>query len=224
LHPAATNDISAKLRKYALEFEKQAPKAEAYEGHVGALKSQAAVRLGQRVTGSRSMCLCRGFYVAALVFVGTSLHALSLDMANVTCGIFATASDDDIGVVIMWLRGYHAGKTGSVPVIDTSQLQAYGLNLGRYCKDHSGDLIIDASEKILVEEHSDAPDDSQKRPMSSPNPETGSEAAGKPAERAFSPTPSGSTDAASRKTAVRQGRRVSTPSHRGRRKHARRSS
>lgn len=166
------------------------------------------------------MRLYLSLIVAALLF-GAS-NTLSLDMAHVTCRIFATASDDDIGVVIMWLRGYHAGKTGSIPAIDTAQLQAYGLNLGRYCKDHTGDLIIDASERILAEQHPGAPEN-QERPMSSPNPETGSEAAGK-AERALVSTPSGSTDAASRKTAVRQGRHASTPSHRVRRRHTRRSS
>ena len=165
------------------------------------------------------MRLYRGLIVAALVFAGTS-NALSLDMAHITCGIFATASDDDIGVVIMWLRGYHAGKTGSIAATDTAELQAYGLNLGRYCKDHAADPIIDASEKILTAEHRD----DQNRPTGSTNPETGSEAPRKPAERAHASTPSGSTASASRKTSVRHGRHVSTPSHRDRTRHARRSS
>jgi hypothetical protein len=174
-----------------------------------------------RLSVAKLMRLYLGLIVAALVF-GTS-NTLGLDMAHVTCRVFATASDDDIGVVLMWLRGYHAGKTGSIAATDIAELQAYGLNLGRYCKDHTDDLIINASEKILAGERQGNPDN-HKGPMSLTDPETGSEAAGQPAERALVSTPSGSTDAASRKTAVRQGRHASKPSHRARRRHARRSS
>jgi hypothetical protein len=51
-------------------------------------------------------------FAVALVAAAPSAH--SLDMAKVTFRSFAASGHDNMAAVIMWLRGYHAGRTGIV--------------------------------------------------------------------------------------------------------------
>jgi hypothetical protein len=57
-----------------------------------------------------------------------------------------------MSAIIMWLRGYHAGKTSRIASADEAQMRAFGGRLGRYCKDHPAASVIDASEQIQAEE------------------------------------------------------------------------
>ena len=169
------------------------------------------------------MRLHRGILlVATLVFVCTA-KALSLDMAHVTCRALATASNDDMAELIMWLRGYHAGKTGDMASTDTAEFQEYGLGLGSYCKTHMDDLAINASEKILAEQHRGTSEDHNQSAGLS-NSETGSEAGGKSVEPTLAVAPTGSIHLRSRPAAPLHSRRASTARHHGRTRHARRSS
>lgn len=88
--------------------------------------------------------------VLVVVFVVTGAphaHART-DMSQVTCGAFLTSGQANMAAIIMWLRGYHAGKRGAIDVID-EPADRYGGKLGRYCKDHPNASVIDASERIL---------------------------------------------------------------------------
>ena len=52
-----------------------------------------------------------------------------------------------MAALIMWLRGYHAGKTGASAFQSPNP---YGGRLGFYCKQHADANLIDASEPILT--------------------------------------------------------------------------
>jgi HdeA/HdeB family len=73
-------------------------------------------------------------------------------MAKVTCRTFAASGHDNMAAMIMWLRGYHAGRTGIVAATDTSEAHTYGGRLGHYCTQHPDGNVIDASEQILSDE------------------------------------------------------------------------
>lgn len=161
--------------------------------------------------------------IAAAFVLASSQSALSLDMAHVTCRALATASNDDMAVLIMWLRGYHAGKTADMTATDTAELQEYGLDLGSYCKAHMDDLAVDASEKVLAEEHRGT-SEAHNQSTSLPNPDTGSEAGGKSVAPALAVAPVGSAHLRTHPTAPRHRQRASTPHHRDRTRRAHRSS
>jgi hypothetical protein len=153
--------------------------------------------------------------IAAALVLASSQSALSLDMAHVTCRGLATASNDDLAELVMWLRGYHAGKTGDMAATDIAELQEYGLDLGSYCKAHIDDLVIDASEKILGEGHPGASQDHN----SLPNPETGSEAGGKSVAPAVAAAPTGSIHSRSHPSAPQHRQRASARHRRDRTRH-----
>jgi acid stress chaperone HdeB len=96
------------------------------------------------------MRLHRRVLFAAVFVVAAAPHALArTDMSKVTCGAFLASGQANMAVIIMWLRGYHAGKRGVIDVIEKPPADPYGGRLGRYCKDHPNDSVIDASERIL---------------------------------------------------------------------------
>ena len=82
---------------------------------------------------------------AALVGAGAG-HAASRDMRELTCGNFLASGQDNMAVIIMWLRGYHAGKSGVIPF---DAADPYAGRLGHYCGTHRAANLIDASERIL---------------------------------------------------------------------------
>jgi acid stress chaperone HdeB len=107
-------------------------------------------RVNFTVTPMRRYC-CTLF--AAVLAVAGASHALAdFDMAHVTCGGFLASGPANMKVIIMWLRGYHAGKSGAVARTHTAEMRAYGRKLGRYCRMHPNARVIDASEQILTDE------------------------------------------------------------------------
>jgi HdeA/HdeB family len=155
------------------------------------------------------MRLDRSLIAAALVLAATS-SALGLDMAHVTCGALVTADNDDIEAVVIWLRGYHAGKTGDMATTDNAELQEYALDLGTYCKSHIDDLAVHASENILAGKHRETSED-HNQSAGLRNPKTGSEAAANRVEPTLAVAPTGSFHSRSRPAAPRQSRRISEP-------------
>jgi len=58
--------------------------------------------------------LYRRVFLAAVVAASTpSAHGAEMDPAKTTCRAFLTSDQANMAVIIMWLRGYHAGKTGA---------------------------------------------------------------------------------------------------------------
>lgn len=51
-------------------------------------------------------------------------------------------------MLLWWLHGYHAGKSGNVPFETTDP---YPSHLGFYCGSHRAENLIDTSERILTE-------------------------------------------------------------------------
>jgi len=88
--------------------------------------------------------------VAATLVIAGALSAYGRDMDNtkVSCGAFLASGRDNMAAIIMWLRGYHAGKTGVIPY---QSPDPYGGKLGFYCRQHPGASVIDASEQILTD-------------------------------------------------------------------------
>jgi hypothetical protein len=96
------------------------------------------------------MRLYRCVLFASVLVMGGAPNAHSRDWnpANITCGAFLGSGHDNMSATIMWLRGYHAGKTGVIPAHSNV---TYGGRLGFYCKQHPNASVIDASEQILLE-------------------------------------------------------------------------
>jgi hypothetical protein len=87
------------------------------------------------------------FFAAVLAAV-PSAHGKEMNAAKITCGAFLASGRDNMAAIIMWLRGYHAGKTGIIPY---QSPDPYGGRLGFYCKQHPAANLIDASEQILTD-------------------------------------------------------------------------
>lgn len=51
--------------------------------------------------------------------------------------------------MMMWLRGYHAGKIGTIPYDSADRWPA---RLGFYCRNHPDDNLIEVSERLLSEQ------------------------------------------------------------------------
>jgi hypothetical protein len=97
------------------------------------------------------MCRRRSILIAgALLAAAPSAHGL--DMKHVSCTGFLASGQDDMKAIIMWLRGYHAGRSGIIASTDKAEMTAYGGRLGRYCKAHPDLGVIQASEQILDEQ------------------------------------------------------------------------
>ena len=85
----------------------------------------------------------------ALIIASTvSTYSKEMDTSKITCAAFLLSGRDNMAAIIMWLRGYHAGKSGIIPFQSPDQ---YGSRLGYYCGQHPKDGVIDASEQILSE-------------------------------------------------------------------------
>jgi hypothetical protein len=92
------------------------------------------------------VCRC---VVCAAVFAATvsSAHCSELDNSKISCREFLTSGLANMAALISWLQGYHAGKTGIIPLQSPSP---YGGRLGLYCNQHPDANLIDASEHILT--------------------------------------------------------------------------
>lgn len=89
---------------------------------------------------------CRVLLATAVFAAAGEASVHAADYGRLTCGNFLASGKDSMAVIIWWLRGYHAGKTG-VAVFDPKD--AYAGRLGFYCGSHRGDNLIDTSERIL---------------------------------------------------------------------------
>jgi hypothetical protein len=89
---------------------------------------------------------CVLFAAALLAASAPSAYSREMDPAKITCRAFLGSGRDNMAAVIMWLRGYHAGKAGVIPY---RSADPYGGRLGFYCKQHPEVSVIDASEQIL---------------------------------------------------------------------------
>jgi len=85
---------------------------------------------------------------AALLAHSGAGQGKSVNYGAITCGDFLAAGKPSIAVIIWWLRGHHAGKTGTA-IFDPSD--GFGGRLGFYCGNHRGANLIDTSEHILDE-------------------------------------------------------------------------
>lgn len=70
------------------------------------------------------------------------------DYGALTCGNFLASGHDNMAVIIWWLRGHHAGKTG---VDSFDPKDAYAKRLGFFCGSHRGANLIETSERILAD-------------------------------------------------------------------------
>lgn len=84
--------------------------------------------------------------LAAGLLTAAGPDALALDLSKVDCRAFLASGQDNMAVMIMFLRGYHAGRTGTVAYDSAGP---YPARLGRYCRDHPVANLIEASEQIL---------------------------------------------------------------------------
>jgi hypothetical protein len=85
----------------------------------------------------------------AAAFVATSPPAArSLDLSGVTCHQFLASGTFNMAPMMMFLRGYHAGKTGVIPY---DSHDTYARQLGVYCRQHPTANLVESSERILVE-------------------------------------------------------------------------
>lgn len=92
------------------------------------------------------MRLSRGAALAATIALLTAPGAHALDFSHVTCGSFLASGERNMAALIMFLRGYHAGRTGTIAY---SSADRYGAKLGSYCRQHPAANLIQSSEKIL---------------------------------------------------------------------------
>jgi hypothetical protein len=86
--------------------------------------------------------------LAGAVFTSSPTLTLgaSRDYGAITCGAFLAAGQTNMGYILWWLRGYHAGRRG-VPLFDPQD--AYAARLGYYCRSHPRARLLDVSERIL---------------------------------------------------------------------------
>ena len=85
---------------------------------------------------------------AVLLCAANVAGAANRDMSKLTCGDFLASGQASMAVIIMWLRGYHAGRTGTAAY---NSADSYAARLGYQCGGHRRDNLLDTSERILSE-------------------------------------------------------------------------
>ena len=92
------------------------------------------------------------FVIAALVSgavaQASAQNAGTRDYGALTCRNFMGSGHDNMAVIIWWLRGHHAGKTG-VNSFDAKDV--YAKRLGYFCRSNPRANLIETSERILTE-------------------------------------------------------------------------
>ena len=98
------------------------------------------------------MSAIRRVVTAALVSSAVALagaqNAVTRDYGALTCRDFVGSGKDNMAVIIWWLRGHHAGKTG---VSSFDPKDAYAKRLGFFCGSNPSANLIEASERILAD-------------------------------------------------------------------------
>jgi hypothetical protein len=92
------------------------------------------------------MLLYRCVALAAALALSAAPGAHGLDFSKVTCRTFLASGERNMAALIMFMRGYHAGRTGTIPYDSADR---YGAKLGSYCRQHPDANLIQSSEKIL---------------------------------------------------------------------------
>ena len=91
--------------------------------------------------------------LSALLIIGTTAESGAQntgtrDYGALICRAFLRAGTDNMAVIIWWLRGHHAGKTG---VNSFDPKDAYSRRLGFSCGSHPDANLIETSEQILTD-------------------------------------------------------------------------
>jgi hypothetical protein len=95
----------------------------------------------------RQVVLAAAAVAAALLVRAGAAPAKSSNYGALTCGDFLAAGQPSMAVIIWWLRGYHAGKSGTTTFNPSSD--GYAGRLGFYCRNHSADNLLETSERIF---------------------------------------------------------------------------
>jgi hypothetical protein len=101
--------------------------------------------------GGQAMRRRRSILIAGLLLAAAAPSAHGFDVKHLSCSGFLASGQNNMQAIIMWLRGYHAGRSGIIASTDKAEMSAYGERLGQYCKAHPGVGVIQASEQILDE-------------------------------------------------------------------------
>lgn len=88
-------------------------------------------------------------FLAAAMLIASPAAADSLDLSTIKCQDFVKSSKDNIGVIVMWLHGYYAGKADASPVIDFDKFTKDAEKLGKYCGENPNHGLITAADKVL---------------------------------------------------------------------------
>jgi hypothetical protein len=73
---------------------------------------------------------------------------VTVDVAKMTCGQFATYKIASPKSIAIWLSGYHHGARGDT-IVDTQQLDSDTKKIQDYCLDHPDAALMQAVETIL---------------------------------------------------------------------------
>jgi hypothetical protein len=106
------------------------------------------IRTGEVIMRNHRRAILAAASIIALLASINAAHAKSFDYAKLTCGSFLASGKDNMAVIIWWLRGYHAGKSGNA-AFDSAD--PYAKRLGFYCGSHRAENLIDTSEHILTD-------------------------------------------------------------------------
>jgi HdeA/HdeB family len=90
----------------------------------------------------------RHFLLIAVLIAAGAPGAHGLDFSQVTCRAFLASGQANMAATIMFLRGYHSGRTGTI-AFDSHD--PYAGRLGFYCRQHPNANLIETSEQILLE-------------------------------------------------------------------------
>jgi hypothetical protein len=90
---------------------------------------------------------CRVLLATAVFAAAGEASVHAADYGRLTCGNFLASGKDSMAVIIWWLRGYHAGKSGTTTFNPSSD--GYAGRLGFYCRNHSADNLLETSERIF---------------------------------------------------------------------------
>ena len=80
---------------------------------------------------TKSIAVVSGLIVA-LAGVWTVQAQVTLDISKVTCDQFARYQITNPANIIIWLNGYHSGKSGNT-IVDTQELASSTETLEYYC-------------------------------------------------------------------------------------------
>ena len=94
------------------------------------------------------MRLQRLLLLTVAAATAANANGREIDNSRITCSQFVASGPPNMAALVSWLRGYHAGKTGTIPY---QHPDGYGGRLGFYCKQHPDANLLETSEQILGE-------------------------------------------------------------------------